>query len=73
MPIPSPDKSIESKQEFISRCMGNKIMNDDYPDQKQRAAICYGQWAEKKKKASYIVEAGDDEYLTFDEIEKLSI
>lgn len=46
MPIPTPEHD-EEEQDFVSRCMGNKVMNDDYPDQKQRAAICYSQWREK--------------------------
>ena len=40
MPIPAPKKN-EGSQEFISRCMGSDMMNEEYPDQKQRAAICY--------------------------------
>jgi hypothetical protein len=42
MPIPKPHKG-EKKQDFISRCMGDGVMNKEY-DQKQRAAICYSQW-----------------------------
>lgn len=42
MPIPKP-KPGEDKQKFVGRCMGDATMNKDYPDQKQRAAICYGQ------------------------------
>lgn len=43
-PIPSP-KSDESQDEFISRCMSE--LNDEYPDDSQRAAICYNKWREK--------------------------
>lgn len=52
MPIPSP-KGKEKQDDFVSRCMGDKVMNSDYKDQKQRAAVCYSQWrkAKKKKKA----------------------
>jgi hypothetical protein len=50
MPIPSPKKDEEQK-DFISRCMGNDTMNKEYPDEKQRAAVCYSQWKEKKKKS----------------------
>ena len=42
MPIPSRRKD-EEKQSFISRCMSNETMKKDYPDQKQRVAICIGQ------------------------------
>jgi len=46
MPIPTP-KSGESKDKFISRCMGSDIMNSEFPDQKQRAGVCYSQWRKK--------------------------
>lgn len=46
MPLPTP-KNDEEEQEFISRCMGDDVMNKDYSDQKQRAAVCYSQWREK--------------------------
>lgn len=49
MPIPMPDKG-EKKDDFVSRCMGDNIMNKDYPDQKQRSGICYSQWNEHEKK-----------------------
>jgi len=46
MPIPQP-RDGEKEDEFIPRCMGDKVMNEDYPDSKQRAAVCYSQWREK--------------------------
>lgn len=42
MPIPSRKKD-EEKDAFVSRCMGNETMKKDYPDQKQRVAICIQQ------------------------------
>lgn len=42
MPIPKR-KQNEDKDKFVSRCMGNETMKKDYPDQKQRVAICIGQ------------------------------
>lgn len=51
MPIPKPKKD-EKESEFISRCMGDKVMNEDYKDQKQRAAICYTSWKNKDKKTT---------------------
>jgi hypothetical protein len=47
MPIPERRKD-EEEQAFVSRCMGDKVMVKDYPDQKQRAAICYRQAKIKK-------------------------
>lgn len=42
--MPKPKKG-ESKDEFISRCMGYDDMQKY--DQKQRAAICYSYWDRK--------------------------
>ena len=51
MPIPNPKKS-EKEGDFVSRCMGDETMNKDFPDQKQRAAVCYSQF--KKDNASIV-------------------
>lgn len=42
MPIPSRRKD-EEKDNFVSRCMSNETMKKDYPDSKQRVAICIQQ------------------------------
>lgn len=62
MPIPQPNKN-EEQQKFISRCMGDSVMNKDYTDQKQRAAVCYSTWKRAKKKSKGSVFAGDKEFL----------
>ena len=36
MPILIPRKN-EKENDFIQRCMGDAMMNKEYPDQKQRA------------------------------------
>lgn len=51
MPIPSPSKN-QDQDSFMQDCMGDPTMNKDYKDQKQRAAICYRQYSERKKKKS---------------------
>ena len=48
MPLPTR-KSDESRQEFMSRCMGDDIMNSEFSDSKQRAAVCNSQFAQRKK------------------------
>lgn len=48
MPLPKPQKK-ESKDDFISRCMGDSLMNVEYPDRSQRYAICLNQWENKNK------------------------
>jgi hypothetical protein len=49
MPIPKPKKD-EKEKEFVDRCMANPTMNTEYPDNKQRFAICMNQWKGKDKK-----------------------
>ena len=54
MPLVTPKKS-EKQGEFVSRCMGDETMNKDFPDQKQRAAVCYSQF----KKANATLDASE--------------
>jgi len=60
MPIPSRNKD-EDKQKFVGRCMGDEVMKKDYPDPKQRVAICLGQ--SKKNTKSSLIEDVHDELL----------
>ena len=48
MPLPKPRKK-ETEQEFVSRCMGDDMMNNDFKDQKQRAAVCYSQFRVRER------------------------
>src|SRR5262252_5953123 len=45
MPLPNPRKG-EGEQDFVSRCMSK--LADDFPDEKQRAAVCFRQFREAK-------------------------
>jgi len=47
MPIPKPRKD-EEEDAFITRCMANEVMNSEYPDESQRAAICHSQFGRGK-------------------------
>lgn len=58
MPIPKR-KENEDRQAFVSRCMGNETMKKDYPDNKQRIAICLGQ-VKSKPKANLLEELQDN-------------
>jgi hypothetical protein len=62
MPLPIPKKS-EKQGDFISRCSGDEIMNKDFPDNKQRVAVCYSQWKEAKANAVASVGSGADQVL----------
>jgi HK97 family phage major capsid protein len=46
MPIPTPNDG-ESRDDFVGRCISNDTMVEDYPDNDQRAAVCYSQWSER--------------------------
>jgi hypothetical protein len=54
MPIPSRKKE-EDRSAFMSRCMSDSTMNKEYPDQKQRTAICMSKACEN----SDYIEAAD--------------
>lgn len=64
MPIPKPIKD-ERKVDYLPRCMGNKTMNDDYPNTDQRYAICQSTWDKNKamaEAAENIIKSGSDPY-----------
>jgi hypothetical protein len=42
MPIPKREKGEEA-QKFMGRCMTSEVMGKEYPDQKQRVAVCTSQ------------------------------
>lgn len=44
MPLPEP-KPNESESAFLSRCITDATMEDEWPDEDQRAAICEDIWA----------------------------
>lgn len=64
MPLVKP-KNKEKKSEFVSRCIGDTQSGKDFPDQKQRIAVCYSQWDKAKKEAAASVELNNDEFLIF--------
>src|SRR3972149_7868276 len=51
MPMPEP-RTEEKEANFIVRCMGDEVMVGEYPDEKQRVAVCNTQWRE------HLTEAG---------------
>jgi hypothetical protein len=52
MPIPNPEQN-EDKQKFVARCMSNETMKKEYPDSKQRVAVCLSQ---SRKSNSCLIE-----------------
>jgi hypothetical protein len=47
MPIPNP-KPNEDKTKFVARCMSSEVMKEEYPDSKQRVAICLNETRKSK-------------------------
>lgn len=46
MPIPKPEPN-EQMTEFIERCMSDEVMQEEYPNEGQRIAICAKQWSKQ--------------------------
>jgi len=40
-------KKGEGERKFIARCMGSEVMKREFPDNKQRLAVCYSQFRRK--------------------------
>jgi len=49
MPLPKPSPG-QDKNSFLSSCMGNGKMQEEYPDEDQRYAVCNTQWETKDMK-----------------------
>lgn len=49
MPLPTPHKDQE-QQDFINSCLSSEMMRREYPDQRQRAAVCFSQYRRAKHK-----------------------
>lgn len=62
MPLPKPRKS-QSKKAFLESCLSDPTVNKDFPDTKQRYAVCLSQFDRKRAKASYVVATANDEYI----------
>lgn len=43
MPLPKPTPN-EDREKFIDRCMADDVMNKEFPDGKQRIAVCSSQY-----------------------------
>lgn len=52
MPLPKPTNE-QTRDEFLSSCMGDEVMTSEYPDKEQRYAVCVAQWDKNKKEKMY--------------------
>lgn len=53
MPLPKPNKN-EKEEKFLDRCMGNPVMNKEFPQRERRFAVCKSLYkgSKTKKKAN---------------------
>ena len=58
MPIPSPKG--EPKKNFLSKCMGDSVMGKEFPDEKQRYAVCQSKWKKSQAKKQPEWKAEDE-------------
>jgi len=70
MPIPSP-RGEQDKDNFVSSCMSNETMKKEFPNEKQRVAVCHSKYKQSKKnsKGSEIEwndgEVDDNPYILY--------
>jgi len=59
MPIPKREKGEEA-QKFMGRCMTSETMQQEYPEQKQRVAVCTAQSRAAADKLNFAEMFGDE-------------
>ena len=64
MPLPKPKKK-ENHDDFMGRCMGDKVMLSEYPDKDQRYAVCESLW----EKSRSMVDGCERRVLSVDDVE----
>lgn len=66
--MPTPPRKGENRSDFINRCMGDESMKNEFPDQKQRVAVCMSKWSkaneeplndEEKSALAFLMEKKD--------------
>jgi hypothetical protein len=57
--MPNPEKN-EEKDHYLHRCIGDAEMNQKFPDEQQRIAVCESYW---KRKFKYGDAANVPEFL----------
>jgi len=55
MPLPKPKKG-QTEDDFIEQCMSDTKMTAEFPDRKQRFAVCSGQLKANKLDGSVEIE-----------------
>ena len=65
MPLPKPSTG-EEEESFLTRCMSDKVMIEEFPKLEQRFAVCNIQWesVEEENEEESEDEEEDDELTT---------
>jgi hypothetical protein len=48
MPLSTPDPDSDDRDAWMEHCMGHDAMLDEFPDPKQRAAVCMDIWRRRR-------------------------
>lgn len=62
MPLVTKKKG-QSKSQFMQECMSDPESKKTFPDLKQRLAVCFRRFGEKKAKAAYVISTASDEFI----------
>jgi hypothetical protein len=60
--MPTPKKN-QSKEDWMAMCMGSPEERKTFPDQKQRAAVCFSKWTNRNKKKGKGSASIPDSYI----------
>jgi hypothetical protein len=64
MPLPKPH-AHEDKKTFLARCYADKNVRKEFKnDNNQIGGVCYNLWERKKKKATSVIRAAGNEYIS---------
>lgn len=60
-------KKTEKQKEFVGRCVGDSSMVKEFPDQKQRIAVCYSQFKRKSKASESLdwEDSADESFIIY--------
>lgn len=46
--MPQPPKAGQTQSQYVSECMADPQMQNEFPDKDQRLAVCYAEWKKAK-------------------------
>ena len=64
MPIPSR-RGRQDKNNFVSSCMSNETMKKEFPNEKQRVAVCHSKYKQSQKNSKGSETEWDDREVDY--------